>query len=126
MSESEEVPEIPMDNCMHCQKDYPVIEENACLQIFLKNPECNYVQSICPHCDGHTRMFAVVDTICSFLNELSIFVYAEAPDNIKASWRIVNRVPEAAIEALAELPDLPPQLRRELYDYFRDFDHGRE
>jgi hypothetical protein len=122
MSESEEVPDVTMDNCMHCQKEYALIPENACLQIFLKNPECNYVQSICPHCDGHTRMFVGMDSVCGFIDSLPIYVYADATNNIKASQKKVfgEREPEEAAEVM-ELPDLPPQLRRELWDFLREF-----
>lgn len=120
---------VPHDNCNHCQQDYDLTVENAHLQLFLREPEYTFILAHCPHCDTWTRMFIGLDTACALVSKLPIYVDVVAPDVIKASHKKLfgtQETPEVAeaVEVLTELPDLPPDLRRQLYDWLRESDHG--
>lgn len=119
----------PTDNCMHCEATYELTAENAAVQTFLRNPECNYLNATCTACNGVTRIFLELDTVCQLVEKLPIYVYSDAPEEIIEGAKKLGIIEEPIVQlevVLEELPELPPHLRRELFDYFRDFDHGRD
>ena len=130
-----EMADVPMDACMHCGKDYALSEENARLQLFVRTPDCNFIQANCPHCDGWTRIFITIDTTCELIETLAILLFADAPAEIAESWARVNGAPQqeadvsteigddTVLTKLPELDELPPDLRRQLYDWMRETDH---
>ncbi len=106
------------DCCMHCNQEYPLTVDNAAVQIFLRTPLCNYLNATCTLCNGVTRIFLVMESVCGLIDSLPIYVFADAPEEVIASAKKIGVIVEPLI--LEDLPDLPPQLRRELYDWFRE------
>jgi hypothetical protein len=123
--------EVPMDNCNSCNQDYAIAKENARLYLFIKTAEMAFIFANCPHCDFYTRIFVSQDTVCTLLEPLPILIFPEATEEIvEAYYKLfpaAARKPEPPKETLyhddspGELPDIPPQLRRELWDFLREF-----
>lgn len=112
--------EVPLDNCMHCGKEYALSPETAQLSIFIKNQSCNNVLATCPHCQGVTRIFVSIESTCSLLDTLPIFVYQEPSSETVNGWLSVN-VPEPRQEDEVFVSE------RELKKLARDlnaFEHG--
>lgn len=45
------------DNCMSCESRYELTEDNTMAQTFARQPECNYLYCVCPHCNFRTKLF---------------------------------------------------------------------
>lgn len=50
------------DNCSHCENDYDLTPDNTALRKFNKQSECNYLYTVCPHCEGHSQIFCGEET----------------------------------------------------------------
>lgn len=103
-----------MDNCNHCGKDYALIPENAVLQTFLRNPECNYIQAQCPHCEGWMRIFVSVDSACALIEQLQVYVSSDATDELKAGHRKVFGSEDPIPNIIASEYEIPPSLEKEI------------
>lgn len=81
---------VPLDDCMHCGKQYSMTKENAVMQLFIKDVEHNFIYAKCPHCGCTTRIYIGIETTCSLLECLPIRVLPEPPDEIRAGYLKAN------------------------------------
>lgn len=79
---SEKEPRNPnlYDNCSHCEEDYDLTPNNTALRKFNKQPECNYLYTICTHCTGQTQIFCGLDTTEAIVEAGIPFVEDDYPD----------------------------------------------
>jgi hypothetical protein len=72
------------DNCDECGRDYDFSPERDVMQIFLKNPECDHVLAICPHCSGTTRIYVIPQVVVGLIEQLKlpIRIFADTPPEI--------------------------------------------
>lgn len=115
------------ENCDNCSKDYELSKANTALNLYIEDPACNHAAATCPHCGAVERIYATADSFLHIMSEIQVglSLHPRADDELKSraakTWETVT--PDAAKEdeAVDELPDLPSQVRRELYDDFRNW-----
>lgn len=113
------------ENCNHCNTDYEYDASSCTLNLFIENPECNHIETTCPHCGQVERVYAHADTFLHVMHELEagVSLHARADEKLQAAatacWASVAASEEPP--ALDELPAAPKQLLRELYDDLRNW-----
>lgn len=76
----EKEPKPLFDDCSNCDERYFLTEENCVLNRFIKQPDCNYIFCICPHCMCQTRIFVGEDTTERYIALGLVYVEEEYAD----------------------------------------------
>lgn len=96
--ESEPKPQPMFDDCANCDKRYQLTPANSAAYHYRKQPECDFLLCLCPHCQQKIRMFCQPETIeLARQNGLTVLEEEDYADQeIYQAWMSVNdlKLPE--------------------------------
>lgn len=116
------------ENCDNCNTDYEYVAESCTLNLFIEDPDCNHVETKCPHCGTVERVYCHADAFLHVMNQLGagVSLHPRATDDLKrkasTAWQgheeqsVVEEV-----EAPSDLPEAPKEMVRQLYDDLRNW-----
>jgi hypothetical protein len=106
------------DTCVSCKKGYN-FEPETVLYLYLGQLSATNVAAKCPHCQAEYLIFVSYDKIMAFAEHEAIKVlvyYNPTPDIAERAEKVRERYRQSQ-----ELPELPREMARELYDTLRAF-----
>lgn len=82
------------DDCNNCEKRYQLTNANAGARHYPKQPECDYLLCICPHCKTKMRIFCGQETIQDARDNNLVVIEDEpyAEPEIYDAWIRVNGI----------------------------------
>lgn len=110
------------ETCLACQKEYSYDRTTCTMNLYIENPECNHIATKCTHCGGPERIYAGPDHFLGVMHalEAGVSLHARAePWLIEAAQACWSAQKDKG--APDELPELPKQFLRELYDDLRNW-----
>jgi hypothetical protein len=106
------------DTCVSCKKEYKFQPETV-LYLYLGYLKATNVDATCPHCKFEQRIFLARASIVRYADHKSIkvVIYDDPlPEIAERADKVWERYAQAK-----ELPELPRDIARDLYDTFREF-----